>query len=155
VTIESFTSLLDGTKQTSRGWAFQCPAHADRHPSGAATEGEDGRILVKCWAGCTAAEIVAAMGLTLADLFPDTRKSPAEIQRQKEARERKRAADEAERKREGLQVDARREADYFIRSRKDLEIGGWSDEELDDEMESLAVAYGILEEEVTHDVCRS
>jgi len=46
-----------------------CPAHDDQNPSLSVTATEDGTILVKCWAGCTADEIVAALGLTKADLF--------------------------------------------------------------------------------------
>lgn len=46
-----------------------CPAHEDHNKSLSATEGEDGRALIKCHAGCTSEAIVAALGLTLADLF--------------------------------------------------------------------------------------
>jgi hypothetical protein len=33
-------------------------------------EGDDGRVLLKCFAGCPVEQIVEALGLTLADLFP-------------------------------------------------------------------------------------
>ena len=62
---------LDGVRETGRGrWLARCPAHADRSPSLSITEGDDGRVLVHCFAGCGAAEIVAAVGLELSDLFP-------------------------------------------------------------------------------------
>ena len=32
-------------------------------------EGDDQRVLLKCWTGCSAAEVVAALGLNLGDLF--------------------------------------------------------------------------------------
>lgn len=51
-------------------WIARCPAHEDRHPSLSIKETDDGTILLKCWAGCSAAEVVAAVGLTLRDLFP-------------------------------------------------------------------------------------
>ena len=51
-------------------WQARCPAHDDRSPSLAITETSDGTILLKCWAGCSAADIVGAVGLQLKDLFP-------------------------------------------------------------------------------------
>jgi DNA primase len=55
-------------------WTACCPAHEDRSPSLAIRENHDGRILVKCFAGCGAAEVMEAVGLTLSDLFPDGNK---------------------------------------------------------------------------------
>jgi hypothetical protein len=51
-------------------WEACCPAHDDKSPSLKISEAEDGRLLLKCWAGCTAGEIVGAVGLALRDLFP-------------------------------------------------------------------------------------
>ena len=51
-------------------WQARCPAHDDRSPSLSLTETADGTILIKCWAGCSASEIVDAVGLDLLDLFP-------------------------------------------------------------------------------------
>lgn len=47
----------------------QCPAHDDRKASLSVTEGADGRVLLKCFAGCPAEAIVAALGMTVGDLF--------------------------------------------------------------------------------------
>jgi hypothetical protein len=61
-----------------------CPAHPDRNPSLSIAIGEDGRALVHCHAGCEPREVVAAVGLSLADLFPDRIQSwsdPAEHRR--------------------------------------------------------------------------
>jgi hypothetical protein len=33
-------------------------------------EGDDGRILLHCFAGCSVADVMAAVGLSVADLFP-------------------------------------------------------------------------------------
>ncbi len=67
-----FVERLDHCKQTGNGkWIARCPAHDDRGPSLSIGEGHDGRILIKCFAGCGAADIVAAVGLTLSDLFPE------------------------------------------------------------------------------------
>lgn len=52
-------------------WAL-CPAHDDHHPSLNITETNEGKILLKCWTGCTAQEVVDSIGLELRDLFPET-----------------------------------------------------------------------------------
>lgn len=55
-----------------RGWDARCPAHQpDRKPSFHLGEGEDGRALVTCHRGCSTDEICAALGLTVAGLFPE------------------------------------------------------------------------------------
>lgn len=53
-------------------WQALCPSHPDKTPSLTITECSDGTVLVKCWAGCSANEIVKALGLALKDLFPCT-----------------------------------------------------------------------------------
>ncbi len=69
--IDGVLSRLDGAKQTDPDrWIARCPAHEDRHPSLSIRELPDSTLLVKCWAGCGAANVVAAVGLSLADLFP-------------------------------------------------------------------------------------
>ncbi len=47
----------------------QCPAHDDRNPSLSIREASDGTLLVKCFAGCETVDVVAALGLSMADLF--------------------------------------------------------------------------------------
>ena len=49
-------------------WHACCPSHDDTHPSLSITAGT-GKVLLKCHAGCTYKEIVAALGLKLSDLF--------------------------------------------------------------------------------------
>ncbi|MNR20730.1 hypothetical protein D3C85_1375870 [compost metagenome] len=50
---------LDKARQVKPGkWIARCPAHDDKTPSAHITEAEDGKLLVECWAGCSAAEIV-------------------------------------------------------------------------------------------------
>jgi hypothetical protein len=50
-------------------WQACCPAHDDRDPSLSIARGDDGRVLLKCWAGCSALEVMESVGLTLSDLF--------------------------------------------------------------------------------------
>lgn len=74
MTAEAFVSLLDRPRPTNRGWINRCPAHADHSPSLSIREGDDGKILLHCFAGCTPQEICEAIGLTVSDLFPDQAK---------------------------------------------------------------------------------
>jgi hypothetical protein len=72
VTVEVLLSRLDGVKQVARGrWRARCPAHAGKSPNALSIgEASDGTVLVKCFHGCGAADVVGAVGLNLADLFP-------------------------------------------------------------------------------------
>lgn len=54
-----------------RKWMAACPSHEDRTPSLSIKQLEDGRILIKCHAGCGAADVMASVGLSLADLYQD------------------------------------------------------------------------------------
>jgi hypothetical protein len=64
-------SRLDQVKETARGkWQARCPAHDDKSPSLSIKETGDGTVLLKCWSGCTANEIVDGVDLELSDLFP-------------------------------------------------------------------------------------
>jgi putative DNA primase/helicase len=67
--IQDFLSLLHGVKTNGSNFVARCPAHDDNQQSLAVSEGTDGRVLINCFAGCTAADVVAAVGLELKDLF--------------------------------------------------------------------------------------
>jgi hypothetical protein len=60
---------LEGVGQRGEGYKALCPAHDDHEPSLSVNEGEDGRVLVKCFAGCKTEDVVAALGLEMGDLF--------------------------------------------------------------------------------------
>ena len=61
---------LQGVKTTGNGWIAKCPGHQDRQASLSVTTGEDGRVLLKCFAGCSPQAITGALGMKLADLWP-------------------------------------------------------------------------------------
>jgi len=70
--LHEFISLLEvrGLKprQLANGqWKSLCPAHKDTEPSLSVTE-NDGRILVKCFAGCRIDDICVALGIATKDL---------------------------------------------------------------------------------------
>ncbi|MBI2834444.1 MAG: hypothetical protein HYX76_08460 [Acidobacteria bacterium] len=56
-----------------------CPSHEDRRASLSVGRGDDGRVLLKCHAGCSAETMVAAAGLRMADLFPQQREGGRSI----------------------------------------------------------------------------
>ncbi|HQR44590.1 MAG TPA: AAA family ATPase [Thermoanaerobaculia bacterium] len=71
--IQTVISALESheCKVTNSGASYsaRCPAHDDRRSSLSISEGADGRALVKCHAGCETSSVVAALGLSLSDLF--------------------------------------------------------------------------------------
>ncbi|MCL5425909.1 MAG: hypothetical protein M1154_09820 [Gammaproteobacteria bacterium] len=69
--VSALLTRLDKVKENGPGrWLACCPAHQDRSPSLAVRETPDGTILVKCFAECPTADVLAAVGLELKDLFP-------------------------------------------------------------------------------------
>lgn len=68
--LELILSKLNGVKRSGNGYVALCPAHDDKNQSLSVSEGEDGRVLLYCHAGCEPEDIVRALGLTMADLFP-------------------------------------------------------------------------------------
>jgi len=70
MSVEDFVSRLDA-KRSGKGWVSLCPAHEDRTPSLSIDEGADGRVLLKCHAGCNTDDVLAALGITRRDLFPE------------------------------------------------------------------------------------
>lgn len=73
--LQNFCSRLSGLKGSGEQYTARCPAHADKHNSLSVGVGEDERILLHCHAGCSTADILAALDLQLRDLFPE----PAQV----------------------------------------------------------------------------
>jgi len=55
---ETIAKALDGRKAGS-GWSARCPAHDDRTPSLSLRDTGDGKVLVRCHAGCDQDEVIA------------------------------------------------------------------------------------------------
>jgi putative DNA primase/helicase len=68
--LSAFLARLEGVRQSSDGRMALCPCHEDRTPSLSVRVGDDGRILLKCFAGCPIQSIVEAAGMQMRDLFP-------------------------------------------------------------------------------------
>jgi hypothetical protein len=64
-------------KKSGSGWMAKCPAHEDQNPSLSISEDADGGALLKCFAGCSTESVLAALGLTIRDLFPATHRQPS------------------------------------------------------------------------------
>ena len=60
MTVETIAKALKGHK-TGNGWVACCPAHADRVPSLAICTGKDGKVLVRCHAGCDQAQVISVL----------------------------------------------------------------------------------------------
>ena len=72
MSFEALLDRLDGVKETGPGkYLSRCPSHDDRSPSLAIKEGDDGRILLHCFAGCETENVLSAIGLTFADVMPE------------------------------------------------------------------------------------
>jgi DNA primase len=70
MSIDLIIDRLDKVRGSNGRFTARCPAHDDKDPSLSVSEAADGTVLLKCFAGCSADEIVGAIGLDLKDLFP-------------------------------------------------------------------------------------
>lgn len=70
--VDILLSRLEHVRQYGDGWRAKCPACGGRSRDKVSIGiGNDGRVLVHCFSGCSAAEVIQAAGLELADLFPE------------------------------------------------------------------------------------
>ena len=56
--------------RSDKGYQVLCPSHKETHSSLHVTEGDDGKILLKCFAGCSYKDICASLGIPVKCLFP-------------------------------------------------------------------------------------
>jgi hypothetical protein len=68
MTTKGLLALLRGVRKSGRGWSALCAAHKDRKSSLSIHE-RDGKILLKCFAGCSCEAICTAIGIEMRDLF--------------------------------------------------------------------------------------
>ncbi|MFZ5690218.1 MAG: DUF7146 domain-containing protein [Pseudomonadota bacterium] len=60
MTAETIAKALGGRK-AGAAWMVRCPAHDDRKPSLSIADARDGKVLVRCHAGCDQSEVIAAL----------------------------------------------------------------------------------------------
>jgi hypothetical protein len=78
VSIVELLARLRNVRSGAGGWTALCPGHDDRENSLSIAEGQGGRILLKCFAGCPAEQIVISVGLRIQDLFTTDRPAGGE-----------------------------------------------------------------------------
>jgi len=71
--VEALSSHHCQPKKNGIGYKALCPSHEDRIASLSVTEGDDGKVLLKCFAGCEHDRIASALGLEVKDLFAGDR----------------------------------------------------------------------------------
>ncbi|ODA34947.1 AAA family ATPase [Planctopirus hydrillae] len=67
ITLDELEGLLQGKRGSAR-----CPAHEDRNASLSYSEGRDGRLVMKCHAGCEFKDIAASLGLHPSQFMPES-----------------------------------------------------------------------------------
>ena len=63
--LDQFLAKLDHVQGGHGQYTARCPAHDDRHNSLSISVGKDGKILIRCHAGCDTSKIMSSMGLGL------------------------------------------------------------------------------------------
>jgi hypothetical protein len=62
--VRDVLSKLRGVRDSGSGWSAKCPAHDDRQNSLSIGEGDGGKVLLRCHAGCPFERIAPLVGLT-------------------------------------------------------------------------------------------
>jgi putative DNA primase/helicase len=57
---ETLAKALGGRK-AGGGWTARCPAHDDRTPSLSIRDADDGKVLIRCHAGCNQEQVIATL----------------------------------------------------------------------------------------------
>lgn len=85
-TAEPLLQRLDGVQKSGAGWRARCPACEGKSRKLSIAE-VDNRVLLHCFAGCQAIEVLQAVGLTWADIMPPRHwpESPEERRRARRA----------------------------------------------------------------------
>lgn len=70
LSVEEVSKHFKGVKKAGSGFRALCPVHDDHDPS-LSIDGKNGRVLLKCRAGCENPAIVAAAGIEMYQLSPE------------------------------------------------------------------------------------
>lgn len=70
--VQTLLDRLEKVRGKGPRWRALCPAHDNKNTlSLAITETPENRILIHCFAGCGASDVMQAIGLKLSDLMQD------------------------------------------------------------------------------------
>jgi hypothetical protein len=82
VTIDRLLQHLSGVRQYgNQRWMAKCPAHEDKHASLSIREKDDGVLLIYDFGGCPTHTVLDSLGLTAADLFPESTRVHSRVAR--------------------------------------------------------------------------
>ena len=70
VGIDGLLARLERVHPSGQGWRADCPNGHRAHGTLSLAQADDGRILLHCFCGCRAADVLAALGMTLQDIMP-------------------------------------------------------------------------------------
>lgn len=70
-TIDDILARLQGVKKNGSGYMACCPAHEDKNPSLSISE-KDGKVLLKCFAGCSYEQVLSALDIPTHAAAQDT-----------------------------------------------------------------------------------
>jgi hypothetical protein len=76
---EGIAKALGGAQPSGNGWKARCPSHDDETPSLSLSDGENGRVLLHCHAGCSQSEVIAA--LVALGLWPNKTRSKRSMEK--------------------------------------------------------------------------
>ncbi|WP_297922959.1 hypothetical protein [Metallibacterium sp.] len=69
--IDALLHRLERVQRSGQGWRADCPNGHKTHGTLSLAQGDDGRLLLHCFAGCSTADVLGTLGLALADVMPE------------------------------------------------------------------------------------
>jgi hypothetical protein len=75
--IDALLPRLDRVQHGTHGWRADCPNGHKTRGTLSVAQGDDGRLLLHCFAGCCASDVLAALGLSMADIQPQRLRDPS------------------------------------------------------------------------------
>jgi len=64
-----FLPRLANVRQFGKGWRADCPVGHKSRGALSLAQSDNGNLLLHCFAGCSTSDVLAALGLSLADLY--------------------------------------------------------------------------------------
>ena len=86
MTLEQISRQFEARRTAPGRFMARCPAHPDRSPSLSISSGRHDRVLITCFAGCDIRDILTAVGLRFADLFPGPPPTPQQLMKMERER---------------------------------------------------------------------
>lgn len=68
--LDRLLPLLNGVRRSGDSYRADCPVGHRSRGTLSLAEGRDGHVVLHCFGGCHAADVLGAIGLSLGDLFP-------------------------------------------------------------------------------------